>query len=211
MTPTGRGSIGRGSTGTGSTGTGSIGGFRKVGERSVYDGKTISLAVGTFESPDGSTFEREIVHHPGAVGVVPVLDDGETVVLVRQYRGPIESLLLEIPAGKLDVEGEALDAAAARELEEEIGQRAASLERLGAFYNSAGFCDEHTTLYLATGLTETATSAQGVEEDHMTIEHVALRDVSSMVADGRLADPKTIIGLTLASERLDAGAGKSGD
>ena len=177
-------------------------GFSKRGERVVHEGHVITLVDATFVDPDGETFEREVVHHPGAVSVVPVLGDGDTVVLVRQYRAAVEAELLEIPAGKLDVDGEAREAAAARELEEEVGYRAGRLEKLAEFYNSAGYCDERSTVFLGLDLEPCELSAQGVEERHMTIERISLADVPAMVADGRLVDAKTIIGLTLARERL---------
>ncbi len=85
---------------------GGAGGFRRVDERVLHRGYVITLAEGTFAAPDGTEFTREVVHHPGAVSVVPLHDDG-TVTLVRQYRAAIDDDLLEIPAGKRDVEGEA--------------------------------------------------------------------------------------------------------
>jgi ADP-ribose pyrophosphatase len=179
-----------------------VSGFSKRGERVVHAGHVVTLVDATFVDPDGETFEREVVHHPGAVSVVPVLDDGDTVVLVRQYRAAVEAELLEIPAGKLDVDGEAREAAAARELEEEVGYRAGRLEKLAEFYNSAGYCDERSTVFLGLDLEPCELAAQGVEERHMTIERVSLADVPAMVADGRLVDAKTIIGLVLARERL---------
>ncbi len=177
-------------------------GFSKRGERVIHRGHVVTLAIASFIGPDGEEFEREVVHHPGAVSVVPVLDDGETAVLVRQYRSSVEGFLLEIPAGKLDIHGEAPEVAAARELEEEVGWRAGRLEKLAEFYNSPGFCDERAIVYLALDLLRCPSSAQGVEERHMTIEHVALSDVPAMIADARILDSKTIIGLTLARERL---------
>lgn len=177
-------------------------GFTPAGERVVFEGGLVRVAVGTFQGPDGSSFEREIVHHPGAVAVVPVLDDGRTVVLVRQYRAAIDADLLEIPAGKLDVSGEGPDDAAARELEEEIGMRPGRVERLAELYTSPGFCDERAHLYLATGLRPVPLRAQGIEEQHMTVERVSLDDVPAMVADGRLRDAKTVVGLQLAERRL---------
>ena len=180
-------------------------GFAKRTERVVYRGHVVTVAESTFVGPEGEEFQRDVVRHPGAVSVVPVLDDGETVVLVRQYRTAIEGDLLEIPAGKLDVDGEAPEAAAARELEEEVGYRAGRLERLAEFYNSPGFCDEHSVVFVAFDLEACPSSAQGVEERHLAIEHVALPDVPAMVADGRLVDAKTIIGLTLTRERLSRG------
>ena len=175
---------------------GSASGFRRLDERVVHDGHVITLAVGTFEAPDGTTFDRDIVHHPGAVSVVPLHDDG-TVTLVRQYRAALDLDLLEIPAGKRDVAGEAPELTAERELAEEVGLRAARLEPLARFVNSAGFSDELSHVFLATGLTEVGTDLQGVEEQHMTIERIALADVPAMIADHRLLDAKTVIGLLL--------------
>jgi ADP-ribose pyrophosphatase len=182
-----------------------LSGFSKLSERVVFRGSLISVAEATFCGPDGKTFTRDVVHHPGAVDVVPVLDDGDggyTVVLVRQYRAAADRELLEIPASKRDVEGEAVEVTAARELEEEIGMRAGRLELLGRFLNSPGFCDEESFLFLAQDLTPCTSSAQGVEEQHMTIERVRLADVPGLVTRGELVDAKSIIGLLLARERL---------
>lgn len=172
--------------------------FRKLAEREVHRGSLISVAVGTFAAPDGEEFARDVVHHPGAVSVVPLLADGSTVVLLRQYRAAIDRELLEIPAGKRDVAGEAPELTAHRELAEEIGMRAGRLERLAEFYNSPGFCDEHSFVFLARDLEPCGNSLQGIEEQHMTVEHVALADVPRLIASSELVDAKSIIGLTLA-------------
>jgi 8-oxo-dGTP pyrophosphatase MutT (NUDIX family) len=175
-------------------------GFARLGEREVYQGHVIGLGIGTFRAPDGTTFERDIVHHPGAVAVVPLLDDGR-VVMVRQYRAPIDQLLLEIPAGLRDVAGEDPELTAARELAEETGMAADHIEWLCEFHNSAGCSDETIVIYLATGLRPVELDRQGVEEQHMTIEHVALDDLDQLVARGELTDAKSIIGLSLARRR----------
>ncbi|MDP8976606.1 MAG: NUDIX hydrolase [Actinomycetota bacterium] len=177
-------------------------GFRKLSERRIWGGHVIDVAVGCFADPDGGEFERELVHHPGAVSVVPYLDDQRSVVLLRQYRASIDAELLEIPAGKLDVEGEELEATARRELEEEVGLRAGRLHKLAEFYNSPGFSDEHSVVYLAQDLEHCDTDLQGVEEEHMSVEHVALDDVPGLIATGQITDAKTIIGLSLAREAL---------
>jgi ADP-ribose diphosphatase len=161
----------------------------------------VSAGTGTFVDPDGNTFERDVVHHPGAVVVVPVTDDGD-VVLVRQYRAAIDGELLEVPAGKRDVTDEPVELTAHRELEEEVGMRAGSMVKLAEFYNSPGFSDEHSFLFLATDLTPCATSFQGHEEQHMTIERVALDSVPDLIATGELVDGKSIIALCLAREHL---------
>lgn len=171
-------------------------GFRKLGEQELLATPLIRVASGTFEGPDGASFERVLVHHPGAVCVVPLVDD-RTVLLVRQYRAAVDAEVLEIPAGKRDVDGEAPEATAGRELVEEVGRRAGRLELLARFYNSVGFSDELSHLYLATDLAEVPTDLQGIEEQHMAVVEVALADVPGMIAAGELVDAKTIIGLSL--------------
>ncbi len=177
--------------------------FTKLGEATIHAGGIITLATGTFEAPDGERFERDIVHHPGAVSVVPLIDDGR-VVLVRQFRAAVDDELLEIPAGKRDVADEPPDATAHRELVEEIGYRAGRLELLGRFYNSPGFADELSFTFLARDLEHVGASTVGPEEQHMTIETVHLDDVPDLIAAGELVDAKTIIGLLLTRERLSA-------
>ena len=175
--------------------------FQKVGEDELHAGRIITVAKGHFEAPDGEAFEREIVHHPGAVCAVPVLDDGR-VVLVRQFRAPVNTEILEVPAGKCDVEGEPPEVTAARELEEEVGLRPAQLDLLCAFNTSPGISDERVWVYLARELEEVEAQGHGPEEEHMTVEHVDLADVPAMVSAGELVDAKTIIGLLLARERV---------
>jgi ADP-ribose pyrophosphatase len=114
----------------------------------------------------------------------------------------VEKELLEIPAGKLDVDAEGVEATARRELEEEVGMRAGRLDKLAEFYNSPGFSDEHSVVYLGRELERCQTSLQGVEEQHMTVEQVALDDVAGLIAAGEITDAKTIIGLCLAREAL---------
>ena len=174
--------------------------FRKVGEREVYDGPVIRLVVATFAGPDGETFERDVVHHPGAVSVVPLSDDGE-VVMVRQYRAAVDADVLEIPAGKRDVPGEAPEVTAQRELGEEVGLQAGRLELLARFHNSLGFSDEESFVFLGTELTDVPADLQGIEEQHMSLERIRLDDVPRLIAEGALTDAKSIIGLTLARER----------
>jgi 8-oxo-dGTP pyrophosphatase MutT (NUDIX family) len=175
--------------------------FRKDSERPIYEGRKIALAMGSFVAPDGERFEREILHHPGAVSVVPLDEDG-TVLLVRQYRAPLDADLLEIPAGLRDVAGEPLEVTANRELAEEVGRTAAQLELLAQFHNSAGFTDECSFVFLGTGLTVAEQDLQGVEERHLTIERLPLDDAPALIARGEITDAKTIIGLSLTLRRL---------
>ena len=174
-------------------------GFRHVRDESIHEGHVIRLVTSHHTAPDGSAFTREVVRHPGAVSVVPLHDDG-TVTLVRQYRAAVDAEMLELPAGKRDVTGEDPARTAERELEEEVGLRAARLELLVEFVNSVGFSDERSLVYLGVGLDEVAQDRQGIEEQHMTIERVHLDDVPAMIATGELVDAKTVLGLTMARQ-----------
>jgi 8-oxo-dGTP pyrophosphatase MutT (NUDIX family) len=173
--------------------------FRKVAEHEVYAGALIQVGNATFEGPSGS-FDRDIVHHPGAVVVIPLSDEG-TVIMVRQFRAAIGADLLEIPAGKRDVTEEPPEETARRELVEEVGRTADKLELLARFYHSPGFTDELSWLYLATGLHDVPHDRQGHEEQLMSVEEVPLSDAPAMIADGRIIDAKSIIGLTLTALR----------
>lgn len=177
-------------------------GFRRVGERERYDGHIFRVVTGTFVDPDGFTFEREMIRHPGAVCVVALEDDGKHVLCVRQYRAAVDAEVLELPAGKRDVPGEDPELCAQRELVEEVGRRAERWTEVGRFYNSVGFNDEQTFCYLAEGLTPTEREAHGVEEQHMTIERIELDRVGAMIAAGEIVDAKTIIGCLLTARLL---------
>ncbi len=178
-------------------------GFRHIGDSEIARLHRVTIVRATFEAPDGSTFERDVIRDKRVVAMVPLLDDGRSALLVRQYRGPIDAQLLEIPAGLCDIDGEDDPlVTAARELVEEVGKRADHLELMAKIHQTAGLSDEFALIYLATGLTDVDHDPQGVEEEHMTTEVVALADVPAMVADGRLTDAKSIIGLLLAAQRL---------
>ena len=177
--------------------------FKKVDERRTYDGHFVHVAVATFEAEDGSTFEREIIRHRGAVGVVALTPDGRAAVLVRQFRPTIEEVMLEIPAGVRDVDGEAPEATARRELEEEAGLQAVGpLELLTEYVVAVGLTDEVMTVYLCRETVACESRPQSAEEELMEVVEVALDDVPAMIADGRIRDGKTIIGLLLARDRL---------
>jgi 8-oxo-dGTP pyrophosphatase MutT (NUDIX family) len=179
------------------------GGFRHLSDEVLHRGHIITLCRSEFRAPDGTTFERDIVRHPGAVSVVPLLDDGD-VVLVRQYRAALDRFLLEIPAGKRDVADEALEETARRELVEEVGLLPGSLRLLARFHNSVGFTDEESHVFLGTRLTETPNDRQGIEEQYLEVVRVRLEDTPGLIAAGEITDAKTVIGLTLA---LAAGGG----
>jgi ADP-ribose pyrophosphatase len=185
------------------TGTGH--GFRPVGEREVHRGHIWRVVTATFAAPDGTTFERDVVRSPGAVGIVPILFDPEgtpSVVLLRQYRPALDAEIIEIPAGMRDVDGEPPDATARRELAEEVGLAAGRLEPLTVFHNSAGMTDATTHVFLATDLTSVPAQAHGPEEEAMAVLQMPLSEAIEDVERGVITDAKTIIGLLLTERRL---------
>lgn len=175
-------------------------GFRHLGDRQVHEGHVWSVAVGTFESPDGHRFERDIVRSPGAVAAVALHDDG-TVTLVRQYRPAYDDHVVEIPAGMRDVADEPLAVTAARELAEEVGLDAHALEPLIEFFPSAGMTDSVCHVFLATELTAVGRATAGPEEDEMEVLRIPLADALAMIDDGTIRDAKTVIGLLLVDRR----------
>ncbi len=176
-------------------------GFSHLGDSILHTGYVISLCRSQFQAPDGTLFERDIVRHPGAVSVVPLLESGE-VVLVRQYRAAIDEMVLEIPAGKRDVPGEPTEVTAQRELIEEVGFSAGRLDLLSRFHNSIGFSDEESFVYLGRDLTEQPMDRQGIEEAFMDVIQVPLLDTPEMISSGLITDAKTVIGLSLAIAKI---------
>lgn len=166
----------------------------------IFRGRVFDVTVDTITEGD-VTYQREVVHHPGSAVIVPVFPDG-TVALVCQYRHPAVRYLLEIPAGTLN-HGEAPEEGAARELEEELGYAAGSLEKLTEFFVSPGFCEEKMWVFLATDLRETK---QRLEADEiLEVRRLSLTQALEMITDGEIQDAKTIIGLMLAAPRVGAG------
>lgn len=164
---------------------------RVIESRRLYEGQVVNLRVDTVELADGRRATREVVEHADVVAIVPLLEDGD-VLLVRQYRLPTEQLMLEVPAGGVD-EGETPEEAAQRELAEEIGRRAGRLERLCAFYVSPGFCDEYVHVFLATELTE-ASLPRDVDEE-LEVVRMPLAEAVRLVLEGELRDSRSVIGL----------------
>ncbi len=159
--------------------------------RNIYQGRVVSLNLESVTLPNGATVEMEIIHHPGASAVVPMSDD-KTVLLIRQYRHAVGGYILEIPAGKLDP-GEDPRECARRELEEEIGCRAAFLDHLLSFFTTPGFTDEIIHIYKATGLTR---GKQNLERDEvLDVVEIPLENAMTRIEDGTIRDGKTIVGL----------------
>ena len=175
--------------------------FEIVDTTTVADVGFLALVERQVRGHD-ETFTRVVVEHPGAVVAVPVEPDGETVTMVRQYRAATGAAMLEVPAGKRDVEGESPERTAERELVEEIGRRPRRLVKLCEFYNTPGFCTEYTHLFAAFDLEVVERAAATAEEAAMTIEHIALADVDELIASRAIVDAKSIVGLTLTRRFL---------
>ncbi len=171
--------------------------MERINSKTVYEGPIANVRIDEFRYPDGSTSERQVISHPGAVAIVA--HDAETLWLVRQPREATgEAALLELPAGKLDVEGESPLECAQRELVEEIGKSAREWRELKRFYTSPGFAEEEVTVFLATGI-EDAEHQPDLEE---RIEIVAwpLDDLDGAIE--ACSDSKSLIGMLLLSQSL---------
>ena len=178
--------------------------FRKVDEVVLHGGYIFDLVRADFISPEGEPFRRDIVRHPGAVSVVPIDGEGR-VIMVRQYRPALDQYIREIPAGKRDVADEPPAETAQRELGEEIGMRAGTLDLLGTFANAPGFSDELSWVFLGRNLESVPRDVQGIEESHMSVERFTFEESFAMIADGSLIDTKTVIGLYLAASLVGGG------
>lgn len=152
-----------------------------------YRGRIINLRVDTAELPNGATATREVVEHPGGVCVAALAEDG-CLLFVRQFRYPYQTVLLELPAGKLDPGEDPLEAGK-RELREETGAKASRYESLGTLYPSPGYCGEIIHLYAASGLTFGETAPD--EDEFLEVEKIPLEEAARMVLEGEIPDAKT--------------------
>jgi ADP-ribose pyrophosphatase len=170
---------------------------RRLASKRIYDGRVLSLDVDEVEEPGGVRAVREVVRQQGSVAALAVHDDGQ-VVLVRQYRYPVDEAVWEVPAGRLDA-GETPQEGARRELEEEVGLRAAHLEPMSVFYTTPGFCDERMYLFRATGLTRVPPRPE--EDERIEALTLSLEAARGMVTRGEVCEGKTLVALLLESER----------
>ena len=171
----------------------------KTDSQEIFDGVILHLFKDTVELPNGNSATREVIRHVGAVGVIPVTDDGKALI-ERQFRYPLDSVITEIPAGKLDSFTEDRLSAAKRELEEETGYTAKEWMPLGDYYPTPAYCDERITLYLARGL---ELGQRHLDEDEfLNFEFVPLADLVADVMSGRITDGKTQVAVLKAARML---------
>lgn len=164
---------------------------------SQYSGPLFSLETLSWPAGDGQIVHRDVIRHPGAVLIVPVLDESR-LVMIRNYRIAVDDRLLEFPAGTLEP-GESPETTARRELEEECGHRASRMELLGEFYTSPGFADERMHVFIGTDL-ESGDQKLEPHED-IEVEIVTVDDALAMSADGRMVDAKSIAALLMWERR----------
>jgi 8-oxo-dGTP pyrophosphatase MutT (NUDIX family) len=181
--------------------------FTVVGTEHHYRGWVIDVRTDEVRMPDGVVAKRDVIAHPGAVGVL-ALDEADRVVMVRQYRHPVGDNLLELPAGLLDMADESALAAAQRELYEEAALRASDWSVLVDLYTSPGMTDEAIRIYLARGLTDVTEDekfAAEHEEITMTVERIELDAVVELALSGELTNGPAVAGVLAARIARDRG------
>jgi ADP-ribose pyrophosphatase len=166
-------------------------GEETLSSKVVFRGRAVSLRVDTVKTPSGREVTREIIEHADCIAVI-ALDGDENVLLVKQFRKPVERELLEIPAGGID-EGESPEEAVRREMREETGYLPQTVERLGGFYSAPGYATEYLYLYLATDLTPSQLFAE--DTDSISVVRVSLDQIPELISSGEICDAKSIAGL----------------
>jgi ADP-ribose pyrophosphatase len=164
---------------------------KTLSSQSIYDGRAVKLRVDTVQMPSGRETTREIVEHRDCVAIVAI-DADDNVLLVNQFRHPVEKELLEIPAGGIDGNEDPV-AAVRREMQEETGYLPRKVERLGGFYSSPGYCTEYLYLYLATDLIPSQLYAEDTEI--IRLVRVPITKIPGLIASGSICDAKSIAGL----------------
>src|SRR5688572_18997437 len=160
----------------------------RISSERVFDGRLVKVRVDAVRLPSGREATREVVEHPGAVAILPVTDSGK-LILVRQFRYAVGRSLLEVPAGTREP-GEPDEETAGRELHEEVGLEAGTIELLARFFISPGWCNEELVAFRATDLREIG--AQPEQDENLDIVEIDPADVPTLIANGEIADAKTI-------------------
>ena len=170
-----------------------------IKRKPCFKGNIIEVETHYVELPDGKEATRDVVLHPGAAAVIPLTDDGY-IYLVKQFRKPVDEILLEIPAGKLDHKGEDPHECAVRELKEETGFTAEKIRFISSVYSCVGFCNEVIHIYLATGLVEGDMRLD--EGEFLCVEKYSVESLKKMIISGEIKDSKTIIAIYAADRYL---------
>ena len=169
---------------------------KTLSSKLIYDGRAVKLRVDTVQMPGGRETTREIVEHSDCVAIVAI-DADDNVLLVNQFRKPVEKELLEIPAGGIEPDEDPV-ATVRRELREETGYLPRKVERIGGFYSTPGYCTEYLHLYLATDLTPSPLYAEDTENIRLT--RVPVSQIPGLIASDSICDAKSIAGLSIFLE-----------
>lgn len=171
----------------------------KISSEDVFDGVLLHVKRDTVKLPNGDTSTREWIKHQGAAAVLPILPNGD-IILVKQYRYPIGKVTLEIPAGKLDSPDEEPLVCATRELSEETGYTAANYQKLTTLATTVGFSNEYIHIYLATGLTS---GKQHTDDDEfINVVKMPLSEAMAMIDNGTIYDAKSVTAILMAKRYL---------
>lgn len=173
---------------------------KTISSERIYEGKIINLKVDEVNLPNGRTSKRELIEHPGAVAILALTADNK-IIMVEQYRKALERSIIEVPAGKLE-KGESPETTAMRELEEETGYTADSLELIQSFSTSPGFADEVVHLFFAEGLRKAESGAVTDEDEFVELMEVTVEEAEQMMKDNRIYDAKTAFAVLWAKQRL---------
>jgi ADP-ribose pyrophosphatase len=177
---------------------------RTVSSRRVFEGRLLAVRIDEVELADGRPAQREIIEHPGAVGIVAW--DGARLAMVRQWRQAAGRETLEIPAGTRDP-GEEPAQTAQRELAEECGVSAGSWVEGPGFWTAPGFCTEYLTLWLATDLKPT--DASGPDDEALEVDWLTIDQALAGVADGTVSDAKSLVAIHWFARRMEQAGGLS--
>jgi len=176
----------------------------QLASRPIHRGRVVDLAMDTVRFPDGSTGELELIRHSGAAAVVPIIDESDpadpVLLVLKQFRYAAGGELYEVPAGRPDSDREPWEVCARRELEEETGFRAGTLEYLTAIWTTPGFTDEKIHLFLARDLTEGKVATDA--DEFLSVVRMPLSEALQRIDRGEITDAKSICALSLAARRL---------
>ena len=173
---------------------------KTISSKRIYEGKIINLKVDEVNLPNGRTSKRELIEHPGAVAILAITADNK-IIMVEQYRKALERSIVEVPAGKLE-KGESPETTAMRELEEETGYTADSLQLIQSFSTSPGFADEVVHLFFAEGLRKSESGAVTDDDEFVELMEVSVEEAEQMMLDNRIYDAKTAFAVLWAKQRL---------
>jgi ADP-ribose pyrophosphatase len=171
---------------------------KTISKKIVFQGKILKVFFDKVQLPDGKIATREKVEHPGAVAIVPVTENNE-VILVKQYRYPVEEIIIEIPAGKLDDKEPSIECAK-RELQEETGVINGKMILLATIYTTPGFSNEKMDIFIATGFTEIENNPD--HDEFLHVIKVGIDECIRMIDNGIIMDAKSIVGILLASKHI---------